>query len=78
MAGINLTDVAKKLGCGTIADPAVVQALHSEVFAVAANTVFDSDATPGVPGQIAYDTSYLYICVAPNTWRRAVLQEMGI
>lgn len=26
--------------------------------------------SPGVAGQITYDTSYLYICIATNTWRR--------
>ncbi len=25
----------------------------------------------GVTGQIAYDTNYIYVCVATNTWRRA-------
>jgi hypothetical protein len=25
----------------------------------------------GLAGQIAYDTSYIYICVAANTWKRA-------
>lgn len=25
----------------------------------------------GVPGQIAFDASYIYICVASNTWRKA-------
>lgn len=27
-------------------------------------------SSPGNPGQIVYDTSYLYICIATNTWRR--------
>jgi hypothetical protein len=27
----------------------------------------------GSPGQIAYDSNYVYVCVAANTWKRASL-----
>ena len=27
----------------------------------------------GTPGMIAYDSSYLYLCVAANSWRRIAL-----
>lgn len=27
-------------------------------------------SSPGIAGSLAYDTSYLYICVSTNTWRR--------
>ena len=29
----------------------------------------------GVPGQMAYDSDYLYICVATNTWKRVALSS---
>ena len=29
----------------------------------------------GIPGQTAYDSSYFYICVAPNTWKRTALSN---
>jgi hypothetical protein len=29
-----------------------------------------SSTDAGVAGQIAYDTSFIYICVDTNTWRR--------
>ena len=32
-----------------------------------------TDTSIGVPGQFAYDTSYLYICIAPNTWKRTAI-----
>lgn len=32
-----------------------------------------SPTATGIKGQIAYDNSYVYICVATNTWRRAEL-----
>lgn len=28
---------------------------------------------PGSQGQIAWDTNYLYVCIATNTWRRTPL-----
>lgn len=32
-------------------------------------TIQDSDAV-GTAGQMVYDTNYIYLCVATNTWRR--------
>jgi hypothetical protein len=29
-----------------------------------------NSAAPGIPGDIAYTPTFIYICVAPNTWRR--------
>lgn len=28
---------------------------------------------PGVPGEMAYDSSYLYVCIATDTWKRTAL-----
>jgi hypothetical protein len=36
-------------------------------------TVPASHSDAGIPGQIAYNSSYLYVCVATNTWVRASL-----
>lgn len=27
----------------------------------------------GTPGQIAFDASFLYVCIAPSTWRRVAI-----
>jgi hypothetical protein len=32
-----------------------------------------SSSSPGVTGQIAWDSGYVYVCVATNTWKRAGL-----
>lgn len=32
-----------------------------------------SPTSAGVPGQIAYDANYLYVCIYTNTWVRASL-----
>jgi hypothetical protein len=37
------------------------------------NTAPASNTSNGVTGEIAYDSSHVYICVANNTWGRAAL-----
>ena len=37
------------------------------------NTVPTSNTSNGTPGQIAYNSNYIFICVANNTWGRASL-----
>ena len=32
-----------------------------------------TSSSTGVPGQIAYDSNFVYICIATNTWRRAAI-----
>jgi hypothetical protein len=32
-----------------------------------------SSSAAGIPGQIGWDTSYIYVCTAVNTWKRAAL-----
>lgn len=34
-----------------------------------------SSSAPGVPGDVAADASYLYVCYAPNTWRRVAVSS---
>ena len=36
-------------------------------------TTIATSNTTGVAGQILYDSSYIYVCVATNTWKRASL-----
>ena len=38
----------------------------AQVFPTATNS-------PGKAGQVAFDTTHLYICIAENTWRRATI-----
>ena len=40
-----------------------------------ANHAPASHTDEGEKGQIYYDTNYLYICVAENTWRRVALVD---
>lgn len=52
-----------------------VRTVNVNIFA--ANLVTNSaptDATAnGTPGWIRYDSTYIYVCVANNTWKRATL-----
>lgn len=34
-----------------------------------------SSGAAGTAGQIAYDSDYLYVCVAANTWRRVPISD---
>jgi hypothetical protein len=34
-----------------------------------------SSSAPGQVGEIAWDNGYVYVCVAPNTWKRAALSS---
>lgn len=47
-----------------------VNKLDSGIVAVSAPATAASD---GTPGQVAYDSSYIYVCVATNTWKRAAI-----
>ena len=40
---------------------------------VESNGVPITSSDPGITGTITWDSSYLYICIAPNTWKRCQL-----
>ncbi len=42
-------------------------------FILSSPTVPASAAAAGVTGTIAWDASYIYVCVATNTWKRAAI-----
>jgi len=33
---------------------------------------------PGTAGDMAYDASYLYVCIAADTWRRVDISSWGV
>ena len=59
-----------RIGCGN-GDAKRVQ-LNSDTFQVLGTRSPASNAT-GEAGQIAWDTNYVYVCTATNTWKRAAL-----
>ena len=40
---------------------------------IASSSAPSSATDNGVPGDIRYDSSYVYICISNNTWKRAAL-----
>jgi hypothetical protein len=46
-------------------------------FRIATSFTPASSSDTGVAGQIAWDSSYLYICIATNTWRRITIPGSG-
>lgn len=40
---------------------------------VISNSVPANSTANGIAGTIRFDTSYVYVCVANNTWKRATL-----
>ena len=53
-----------------------VRTVNVSIFAanlVISNTVPATASSNGHAGTLARDTSYIYVCVANNTWKRAAL-----
>lgn len=40
-------------------------------------TVPTANDSAGKKGEIAYDSSYIYICVADNTWKKGTLADIA-
>ena len=53
-----------------------VRTVNVNIFAAnltISNSVPANSTSNGISGTIRFDTSYVYICVANNTWKRATL-----
>ncbi|MBS7620698.1 hypothetical protein KEJ32_01010 [Candidatus Bathyarchaeota archaeon] len=48
--------------------------LSGNTLRIATKRTINSSTAPGNPGEICWDDNYIYICIAPNTWRRVPLQ----
>lgn len=40
-------------------------------------SVPSSSTDTGTAGQVAWDANYVYICIATNTWKKALLSDWG-
>lgn len=60
------------VGIGTD-DPAVALDVNSDSIRVRTAKTPASAGADGEQGQIAWDTNYIYICVATNTWKRVAI-----
>lgn len=53
-----------------------VRTVNVSIFAAnlaLSNSVPANSTASGVAGTVRYDSSYIYICVASNTWKRAAI-----
>lgn len=53
-----------------------VRTVNVSIFAanlVLSNSVPANSTANGLTGTIRYDSSYIYVCVANNTWKRAAI-----
>jgi len=57
----------------TIKVPRLVAAADSSVSLTLVATVPTTSTSTGTTGQLTYDSNYLYLCVATNTWVRTAL-----
>jgi len=68
----SLDDLVSNLKSGVQYIGQLVKVLQ-EKFPNWQTTVPLTSASPGTPGQVAYDATHFYVCVAPNTWARGTL-----
>ena len=61
-----------RLGIGTTAPSGLLDVADNKIRVRTAQTPASATAT-GNQGEIAWDASYLYVCTATNTWKRAAL-----
>jgi hypothetical protein len=76
----NFTEIYNAIGNGTIPQLAVIaktgdyaDLANRPPTAPALATVPTSATATGAIGQISFDASYLYVCVATNTWKRVAI-----
>ena len=53
-----------------------LRTVNSNIFAanlVFSNAIPSTSTSNGIAGNIRYDSSYIYVCVANNTWKRVAI-----
>ena len=53
-----------------------VRTINANIFwanLIISNTVPANSSSNGIPGTIRYDSNYVYICIANNTWKRTTI-----
>lgn len=72
-SNINLVTTVTATGNVTAAGYFYANGIPVSVTSTASNAAPSLPTDEGNPGTIAYDSGYVYICVADSTWRRANL-----
>lgn len=77
--GTDTTNTAVKVHVGGTLAANVVATFNSSNVTIGGNLIVSNSYVPttnnsaGSKGQISYDSSYVYVCIADNNWRRANL-----
>lgn len=59
---------------GRLTDPALKFLQMVGMLSQTASSAVPATSTSiGTPGQLAYDAGFLYVCVAPNVWKRVAI-----
>jgi len=62
-------------------DPTGTPSLRTVAFSTVSANLLISDSVPasssdsGLAGEVRYDSTYLYICVSENNWKRLTLES---
>jgi hypothetical protein len=70
---------SSQVGIG-VSDPAIGVTLDISGSAIrlrnssAGHAVVSGESAPGVAGEIRWDSNYIYVCIATDTWKRAIIQ----
>jgi len=67
-------DNSGNIGVGTETPTALLD-VNSDVFRVRSSKTPATAGAAGSPGDICWDSNYVYVCVASNTWKRAALSS---
>ena len=70
-AGFSLSDA----GSMQLAQGLLVDSVNTNAFRLARSVTPASSSSPCLTGDMSWDASYTYVCVATNTWKRAALSS---
>ena len=58
---------------GTVIASTWLNDVNDAVYSLNTSTTPASASESGVTGTVTWDSSYIYVCIAPNTWKRVAI-----
>jgi len=74
--GVNGMSVSENNQVGFNLDPSAITSdvdIRGESVRIRNSGIISGSSSPGYQGEIKWDSSFIYVCVANNTWKRAAL-----
>jgi hypothetical protein len=72
--GQNVYITSTNVGVGTTAPTAKLD-INSDIFRLRTAKTLATAGESGKAGDICWDTNFIYVCVADNTWKKATLSS---